>query len=1012
MRSRVGKHWIAILIGFAMWGLVRPVTLLASDPNAPPDEAKRIGLNPHYFLPAQGQYHDYFPDMDAVSVPVEGDSGQAWPDQLLDRAPAGPDHRPARKLDRTLVKSDSEILGRNTWMLWCGGNEQFWGEWLPQNNHGFVDFLKLLDTRNRSTRWRDVGLVNEPGMRQAAAPDEFGLWLDQAKDDRVNQYRRDLMKKAVDTGFAVPQGGGFYDARAFSAQEDPALKRFFNGFDEPYVRGIPPAQVYGFSSGVIGLRLFPNPKFKPSKWKPDRYYCDPAYYNDPKLERPYRVGMSCVFCHATAHPLNPPADKNNPQWENLSATIGNQYLRIRGIFGNLLTPDNFVYHVLDSQPPGTIDTSLVASDNINNPNAMNAIFGVPARVVRAFQNPPELANADSARIPNYWGETFDPAKAPPCWTQLPDDPSPDAYRKLIPGLTKANDNPRFVPRVLLDGADSIGAQGALARVYLNIGTYSEQWVRLHEPLIGFLPPQASTEPGRTQLPFRIEDCEKNSVYWQATRLRVPAVRDYFLKVTAPMPLLDARANDIDVGERVDTTKLKRGRQVFARNCIACHSSIQPETGLDFITDAAKRQALEKDDAIQAAIQARLTEFYPLDEAKYGSSDSPGKVLARANHEMWDHDPGRWLKNPDYREWATKVVEEPDFWRNNFLSSDYRVPITLVQTNSGRAMATNAVTGHMWEDFSSEDYRHMPSVGAIEFFNPFTRKFETFTPRHKTPDGVETGGGGPGFYRPPSLISIWATAPFLHNNSLGHFTNDPSVSGRLVAFDDAIHKLLYPERRLQSSDYAPAGQLVADQGLIWRTPCETWLTIRGQDVPLYLRRMPLPTWLLDLGETLTGIGRLRALVPLLFLLAAFVLLWKVRGHSWRAYLTRRGAYGLILIGLLIGFLAYLDEGRLGSLRIGPIPAGTPVNLLANVNPDAPPAQIKAAVRDVVDGITQIQTQHLTGPAVQDVINKKIGPALLSVSKCPDFVMDKGHYYPWFNDMTDEDKEALIELLKTF
>ncbi len=46
-------------------------------------------------------------------------------------------------------------------------------------------------------------------------------------------------------------------------------------------------------------------------------------------------------------------------------------------------------------------------------------------------------------------------------------------------------NPRFVPRVLLDGADSIGAWGALARVYLNIGTYGEQWIQLHNPLVGF-----------------------------------------------------------------------------------------------------------------------------------------------------------------------------------------------------------------------------------------------------------------------------------------------------------------------------------------------------------------------------------------------------------------------------------------------------------------------------------------------------------------------------------------------
>ena len=85
--------------------------------------------------------------------------------------------------------------------------------------------------------------------------------------------------------------------------------------------------------------------------------------------------------------------------------------------------------------------------------------------------------------------------------------------------------------------------------------------------------------------------------------------------------------------------------------------------------------------------------------------------------------------------------------------------TLVGTNSGRAAATNAVEGHMWEDFSSVDYRKMPSVGSIEYFNPFSKKFETYVPHHQVVDPDHPGqtkedlGGGPGFYRPASLISI-------------------------------------------------------------------------------------------------------------------------------------------------------------------------------------------------------------------------------------------------------------------
>ena len=31
------------------------------------------------------------------------------------------------------------------------------------------------------------------------------------------------------------------------------------------------------------------------RWDPERYYNDYKYYTDPKLVRPYRVGMSCGF---------------------------------------------------------------------------------------------------------------------------------------------------------------------------------------------------------------------------------------------------------------------------------------------------------------------------------------------------------------------------------------------------------------------------------------------------------------------------------------------------------------------------------------------------------------------------------------------------------------------------------------------------------------------------------------------------------------------------------------------
>ena len=43
-------------------------------------------------------------------------------------------------------------------------------------------------------------------------------------------------------------------------------------------------------------------------------------------------------------------------------------------------------------------------------------------------------------------------------------------------------------------------------------------------------------------------------------------------------------------------------------------------------------------------------------------------------------------------------------------------------------------------------------------------------------------------------------------------------------------------------------------------------------------------------------------------------------------------------------------------------------------------------------------------------RKSIPELLAANKCPDFIEDKGHYFG--TDLTDDDKHALIEYLKTF
>ena len=142
---------------------------------------------------------------------------------------------------------------------------------------------------------------------------------------------------------------------------------------------------------------------------------------------------------------------------------------------------------------------------------------------------------------------------------------------------------------------------------------------------------------------------------------------------------------------------------------------------------------------------------------------------------------------DTAAWYRQSVLADDFLENNFLSDDKRYSVVDIGTNIARSVATNATRGHIWEQFSSETYKAQPSAGHLSgLYNPRD-------PQH--PLEFDLPDGGRGYYRTPSLTSIWATAPYLHNNSVGTFIKDPSVRGRMTAFMDGMEKLLWPEKRL-------------------------------------------------------------------------------------------------------------------------------------------------------------------------------------------------------------------------
>ncbi|HUK36739.1 MAG TPA: hypothetical protein VLV86_22645, partial [Vicinamibacterales bacterium] len=134
------------------------------------------------------------------------------------------------------------------------------------------------------------------------------------------------------------------------------------------------------------------------------------------------------------------------------------------------------------------------------------------------------------------------------------------------------------------------------------------------------------------------------------------------------------------------------------------------------------------------------------------------------------------------------------------------------------------------------------------------------------------------------------------------------------------------------------------------------------------------------------------------------------------------------------LPFLFSDDTAAVRIGPIPKGTPVGLLSNLdmlgdatddqadrlNRQARVVALVIKAKNDLLALPENATDEQARAAFQNLV-----PEFMALSKCPDFVANKGHYFgtEYFNrapfpeairepGLTDPDKEALISFLKTF
>lgn len=620
--------------------------------------------------------------------------------------------------------NESECVGRLIWFKATGGNERFHTYTFQQRVGVLVDWYRVLRTDQRDDRFWAWGIINDPSCCKpgdancpARTPDEtYGL--DWCPGDDV------LLKYVGKQGYIDPACG----------LKDAALDP-----DDPHSQGGKLDQRhsacdlrFGTSTGALGIRKFPNPRFDPEKWKAlnggnaswagfdgkldgrtgvesDSRVSKLA---DGSIEPPFLIGTSCGSCHIAFDPLNPPADPAHPKWENIKGLVGNQYTRMSELLGSGMPKSALEWQMFAHARPGVTDTSAISHDQVNNPGTINALVNVAQRPVFKGESVTKWRKvADCAAEKDEAKCWCEPNRQGKCWqfSTRSDDVTP-----VLLGGTKVN--LPGIHHILKGGEDSTGAHEAIQRVYFNIGSCSEQcWVNHFTDMRQVDPEQR----GFGQTPFNVGQCRRDCPNFRAVEDRLQNILDFFASAESDeADLFAARANArkakgaagsygraeliADLDKEFGKGAVVRGQAVFAENCARCHSSIP--------------------------------------EAEGGPFKS--------------------------RDFAAPNDAHPRKVRADFLGNDQTTPVTEVGTFRCRALHSNHMAGHLYMEYGNEPMRARPAVADIP-----------------EPDAMKNGGRG--YYRNVSLVNVWATAPFMHNNAIG-----PEVCGKPANKENDFHRARY------------------------------------------------------------------------------------------------------------------------------------------------------------------------------------------------------------------------------
>jgi hypothetical protein len=266
-----------------------------------------------------------------------------------------------------------------------------------------------------------------------------------------------------------------------------------------------------------------------------------------------------------------------------------------------------------------------------------------------------------------------------------------------------------------------------------------------------------------------------------------------------------------------------------------------------------------------------------------------------------------------------------------------------------------------------------------------------------------------------------------------------VAARMRSFDDSIHQLLWPEKRERDAKFGNAVP-----GTIDRVAGDAYLTVPPGYLPGVIQStMGFWSWLAPgvftdgvrkydfKGATTVGsmsVTDVDVSAPLMTFYAGAPVSGPGIAPDSRVVVFDTATKTLTLDrpATAAGRNAALhtDVPDVG-IRVGPLPVGMPINLLAGVElASETPAWtdwIKHTT-NLVGGLWNVKSHWVTYATTSDAAEKdkaldKLQSELLALDKCPDFVINRGHYFgtDQFKEepgLSDADKEALIAFLKTF